>query len=225
MVFRLKDLHTLQMPIEPIFKSIPTSLLFDSHFLEYFMGDRMFPFERPGFITDDEAFPGMMMPRFKSMILMKRKLNCAWYVDIRCTCPHENTLFCLSLNRHVLNIWVDIVKQYMEEVRSADTWPEYTFNDMSALNRPYHDFAPWFLPRMDPLVCCHYFFTDRVVKYSYAVGRRDGKYYVFVMPRFLNRRLKNCLDVLNEVRKELPFEVAIDCYPFYRVEFFKHYGI
>lgn len=216
----LENLHNTVLEIPPIFTSIPASLFFDVTFLEFFMGERMFPWNRKGFITQQELFPTLTMPRFKVMCLIRKKDNEKWTIDYRCTCDRPDTLFCASLAAQVIKDWKDGICRYLNHMYNLDGTPAYNIPDMTLVSNVWQGYEMW-SGKFDPIICFHYIFTHRHIRNNYAVGRINKQYRVLANPRYFTYKIRNCLETLSTVKHKLPFTFQIDCYPYYTFTPFK----
>ncbi|QEJ80763.2 protein ORF14A [Southern Psittacara leucophthalmus aviadenovirus] len=216
-----ENLHTSHVEVPPIFTEFPSSLLFDVTFLEFFMGERMYPWKRPGYVTDQQIFQ-LAIPSFKNICLIRRKSSVKWVVDYMCTCDRPDSLFCLSLCRHIVNVWIGAIQRFLQDAREKDGMSTYRILDMKAASRPWQGYEMW-MGEFEPVVCFHYILTNRYVRDNYCVGRKNNHYYVLARPPYFSHKLKTCLQTLNTAIHRLPFIFTFECYPYYNMKpiFFK----
>lgn len=202
--------HLYAVKIPQFLAAVPSHLLFDLEFLQFFLGKRMFPNSKKNFYSHTDLFPELAMPTFRVTCLL-RIFDEQWAVDYACACSNPYSLFCSSLATVAVEKWVRDILDYLRP--QQDQW---LVEDFRGLEPEWWNRSLW-CKLYNPISCLFYILSHRTTIHNYALEKTRTGYILYIQPPYFHSNVHRAIECLRELKRRLPFTLQIVCFPFIKV--------
>lgn len=215
---RGEPFHCFLGYVVELLTEIPSHLIFDYSFMRFIHGHHMIPFGLLHEYNNDNSFPRMCIPSFRSIIKLDKVMDNKWFILFHCNCSDPRSLSCLARMRVLVYKWVTLIRFMVEASKLSEPHPKVMIKNFNYITYRWHRIDKNLL---NPITFIYYLMEYH--EFKVAVGRsfKNGLvyYHLYIKAFRMDIETRHIIEGIIKSIRKLPFYFTLSYFPFYHIDY------